>query len=46
MIGFAVGYRRAGFAKLANNAINATSSSWKIEMSAKPETMVTVSHRG
>jgi hypothetical protein len=46
MIGFAVGHRRAGFAKLANSTINATSSSPEIEMSAKPETMVTFSHRG
>jgi hypothetical protein len=30
----------------ANNAINATSRSCNIEISAKPETMVTFSHRG
>lgn len=30
----------------ANNAINATGSSWKIEMSAKPETMVNFFDRG
>jgi hypothetical protein len=30
----------------ANNAIDATSISPEIEMSAKPETMVNFSHRG
>ena len=46
MIGFAVEHRRAGFVKLANKAVNAAGNSWKIEMSAKPETMVTFSVRG
>ncbi len=45
MTRFAVGHHRAGFAKLVSNAIVATSSSCRSEMSAKPETTVNFSDR-